>query len=218
MLGYWASRGRPIYSYMAKGQTIPYISDIAAQEIQPVFIVGSLISVVLLNLSLVFKSRHDRAYIKLLRSSEKHRIHQAWLSYLSIALTATGSIGLVLLARYDRLQYPGLHLAFLTLYVGAFSMCAAVASLACLRSCMRSGWRHQLLVAVLIIRLCTAILAATLGLAFWYAWKHPEIPIDFCPIIEWVLGICFAGHIACFAFDLLPLSLGFRKGVYMELV
>ncbi|PLB43806.1 hypothetical protein P170DRAFT_430827 [Aspergillus steynii IBT 23096] len=120
MLGYWASLGRPVYSYIHKGQTIPYISDVAAQELQPLFVTGCLVSVILLNISLVLilkaRSAGPKPSVKLLRW-KRAGISHTWFHYLAIFLTAAGSVGLVLLARFDRLQYPDLHREFLTLYV-----------------------------------------------------------------------------------------------------
>ncbi|KAL4955791.1 Frag1/DRAM/Sfk1 [Aspergillus filifer] len=215
MIGYWFSPDTPAYT-LTRGQTIPFVSDVGAREMKPVFILGSWISVILLNAASFFKHRPTPP------ESEKGKwrkddIDQT-LDYILTSLTATGSAGLILLTHFDRLNHPDLHRAFLVLYVFSFSLGAAVGCLACLRQCMLARWRHRVLIITLVVRACIGGVCAILGLAFWLAWTHPQVTRDFCAVIEWALAFTFSGHIACFAAELLPSysALG-AMGGYMEL-
>jgi hypothetical protein len=53
MIVTWAAQGRPIYS--SENGTIPYISDIGADILKPLFIVGGSITAVCFFLSLVIE-------------------------------------------------------------------------------------------------------------------------------------------------------------------
>ncbi|KAL4809811.1 Frag1/DRAM/Sfk1 [Aspergillus unguis] len=215
MLAFWFNPDTPFYT-LTERQTIPFVSDVGAHEMKPLFILGSWTSVILLNIASYYKHRPLPTPSGFL--SEKNKIVQN-TSYMSTALTASGSLGWICLTHFDRLNYPHLHRTFLTLYVGSFSVGALMECIRCFRFCMLSNWRHQLLTVTLIVRLCIGGVCASLGLGFWFAWTNTAITRDFCAVIEWTLGYTFAGHIACFASDLLPSIMGGDVGIrYTALV
>lgn len=96
-----------------------FVSDVGAREMKPLFVIGSWTSATLLNISSFFKHRPLPAPPEF--PSEKNKIVQH-TSYLSTALTAAGSLGLMMLAYFDRLQHADLHHTFLALYVYVVSI------------------------------------------------------------------------------------------------
>lgn len=73
MLIRWEVEGSPHYASMADNQRIAYISDIGAQGLKPLFITGSVITTVFLDLSFLAERylRHTGRLAKNLHVAEK---------------------------------------------------------------------------------------------------------------------------------------------------
>lgn len=54
---YWSTTGRPTYSSMSSSQSIPYISDIGAFRLKPLFITDTSITTLFIDLSLLTKTQ-----------------------------------------------------------------------------------------------------------------------------------------------------------------
>jgi hypothetical protein len=108
---------------MNEGQSLAFISDIGASELKPLFIAGSCVTTLFLNLSLLSERwlRHQGRLAKNLTVTEKV------LSILSISFAFIGTAGLILLTIFDTMNYPGVHIAFLMVfmvgYIGSAIFC-----------------------------------------------------------------------------------------------
>jgi hypothetical protein len=134
MLGNWAVLGTPTYPSMEAGQTIAYvviscslahavrltltnddryISDVGAQGLKPLFITGSVITVVFLDLSFVSE--------RWLRHSGQLVPNRGWFdkfcAVASIFFAVAGALGLILLSCYDTLRHPHYHDGFLVMFM-----------------------------------------------------------------------------------------------------
>jgi hypothetical protein len=120
MLVVWNVEGKPQYASFDPGQTIAYISDVGAEGLKPLFIAGSIMTTVFLDLSFVSERwlRHQGRLAKNTTTSQKV------LSSLSIVFAIVGTIGLICLSIFDTLRYPRLHDIFLLLFIVGYVLSA----------------------------------------------------------------------------------------------
>lgn len=105
---------------MGRGGTIAYISDIGAQELKPLFIAGSVVTVVLLDLAF-FAERWLRHRGRLVRNQSSGERVLVWLS---IFFAVVGAAGLILLSIFDTWRHKRLHDVFLLLFIGGYWLSA----------------------------------------------------------------------------------------------
>jgi len=111
MFVYWAATGKPHYSTMSQGQHIPYISDIGAETLKPMFIAMSAVSVVSFDFAFLFE-RYLRHQGKLARNTSKwQKVYSACATIAAIV----GAAGLILLTIFDTKRHHTLHDVFLSL-------------------------------------------------------------------------------------------------------
>lgn len=117
MLGTWLARGSPRYVSMEQGQTIAYISDIGATNLQPLFIAGSAVSVVVFDVCFVSERwlRHKG------RLAHNTSITQKILSGFACAFAIIGAIGLILLTILDTVDHPTAHDICLAVFMYVYS-------------------------------------------------------------------------------------------------
>lgn len=120
LLIHWNVDGRPHYPSMNATQTIAYISDVGAESLKPLFIAGSCVTTVFLDLSFLSERwlRHRGRLVKNTSTTEKA------LSGLSLVFALVGTAGLILLSIFDTLRYPRLHDIFLLLFVVGYVVSA----------------------------------------------------------------------------------------------
>jgi len=120
LLIHWTSTGEPHYASMDDGQAIAYISDVGAQSLKPLFIAGSCVTTVFLDLSSLSERwlRHRGRLAANLTVTEKV------LSGLSLAFAILGTAGLILLSIFDILHHPTLHDIFLLLFIVGYVVSA----------------------------------------------------------------------------------------------
>ena len=97
-------------------QTIPYVSDIGADTLKPLFITGSAITTLSISLTLVLERflRHRGRLAVNLTTTEKV------LAGFSIGFAGVGTLGLILLSIFDTARYPRMHNIFLVFFLAGF--------------------------------------------------------------------------------------------------
>ncbi|KGO69825.1 Frag1/DRAM/Sfk1 [Penicillium italicum] len=125
MLSTWAADGKPIYSTMSDGLTIPYISHIGAEGLKPLFITGSVITVVFMDLGLL-SERWLRHAGQLARN--KGRFDKT-CAVGSILFSIAGALGLILLSIFDTKHHSKLHHGFLGMFIACYVVCALLVCL-----------------------------------------------------------------------------------------
>jgi hypothetical protein len=137
LLIHWNVDGKPHYASMDPSQHIAYISDVGAQSLKPLFIAGSVVTTIFLDLSFLSERflRHQG------RLAKNTSIIQKILSGLSMVAALVGTAGLILLSIFDTLRHPKLHDIFLVLFiagyvVSAFFICAEYQRLGIRTSCL----------------------------------------------------------------------------------
>jgi hypothetical protein len=120
MLVYYSAIGRPHYPSMDPDMTIPHISDVGAFTLKPLFITGSVITTVFLDLAFLSERwlRHNGRLARNTTRLEKI------LSNVSIAFAVIGTVGLVCLSIFDSYRYGNLHNIFLAMFIGGYIISA----------------------------------------------------------------------------------------------
>jgi FtsH-binding integral membrane protein len=118
MIVTWAAQGKQRYPW--QDSTFPYISDIGASFLQPLFIAGSAVTAVSFVLSLTIERllRHNGRLHADLRRREKA------FSYLAIFGAFLGGAGLVLLSIFNDNKHKGLHDTFLLVFIVGVALSA----------------------------------------------------------------------------------------------
>ncbi len=120
MLVYYAAIGSPHYPSMDPNMTIPHISDVGAFTLKPLFITGSVITTIFLDLAF-FSERYLRYKGRLARNVSKT---ENVLSNLSVLFAILGTAGLILLSIFDSYRHGTLHNIFLFLFMGGYIISA----------------------------------------------------------------------------------------------
>jgi len=120
LLIHWNVVGRPHYASMDPNQSIAYISDVGAEKLKPLFIAGSCVTTVFLDLAFLSERwlRHRGRLVANTTTMEKV------LSGLSMVFALVGTAGLILLSIFDTLRHPTLHDIFLLLFIVGYVVSA----------------------------------------------------------------------------------------------
>lgn len=207
---------RPHYPSMAPDQTIAYISDIGAQGLKPLFITGSVITTIFLDLSLLCGRwlRHSGRLAKNTTMIEKV------VSWLSLVAAAAGTVGLIGLSVRDTLRHPSEHNKFLAAFiigyvVSAILVCWEYQRLGIRKSPFTSlpsfgksrpnadtDFReHRVLRASFWIKLFFIIVEIALAIAFGVT-KNKSY--NTAAILEWAVAFIFTFYVFSFFIDLIP--------------
>ncbi|KKK24761.1 hypothetical protein AOCH_002214 [Aspergillus ochraceoroseus] len=200
MLGSWCVQGSPIYASMKKGQTIAYISDVGAEGLKPLFITGSVITVVFLDLSFIAERwlRHSGQLVP-----NKGRFDKA-CAIASIFFSVAGALGLILLSIFDTLRHPHLHGGFLVMFIVGYLISAILICIEYLRIGIFYRANHRILLASFAIKACFIVVEIALAIGFGVCgWRQPYRK-NVAAVLEWVIALVFTFYVLSFVIDLLP--------------
>jgi len=197
LLVVWNVEGQPHYASMDPTQHIAYISDVGAQGLKPLFIAGSCVTTILLDLAFVSERwlRHKG------RLAKNTTIAEKVLSGFSILFALIGTAGLILLSIFDTLRYPRLHDVFLLLFIAgyiisAIFICAEYQRLGIHfrehRVLRLSFWTK---LAFIIVEVCLAIGFAATSFKKQY---------NTAAVLEWAVSFIFTFYVFSFIIDLIP--------------
>ena len=99
---------------MGLTETVPrFISDIGAGGLKPLFIAGSTVTVVFLDLAFLSERwlRHSG------RLARNKGFFDKFCSVASIFFSIAGALGLILLSIFDTVRHPRLHDGFLIMFM-----------------------------------------------------------------------------------------------------
>lgn len=120
LLIHWTATGKQHYPWMDAKQNIAYISDVGAGNLKPLFIAGSAVTTVFLDLSFLSERwlRHRGRLAANTSRTEKV------LAVLSIIFAIIGTCGLILLSIFDTNHYPRVHDVMLLLFIAGYVISA----------------------------------------------------------------------------------------------
>jgi hypothetical protein len=197
MLVYWSTKGHPIYPTMTDGQTIAYISDIGAQNLKPMFIAMSAVTVVTFDLAFIFE-RYLRHAGKLARNTS---IWQKIYSLLSIIAAIVGAVGLILLTIFDNYHHNRMH----NICLGIFIIGYIVSAIFICWEYQRLGIhyrQHSILRISFWVKLAFIIAEICLCIVFGVTQKYDYWNV--AAVFEWIIAFVYTWYVLSFFIDFLP--------------
>ncbi|KFA75518.1 hypothetical protein S40288_01168 [Stachybotrys chartarum IBT 40288] len=185
------------YPGMTDGQTIAYISDIGADELQPLFIAGSVVTTVFLDLSFAAERwlRHNG------RLAPNGTTMEKVLAILSIIFALIGTAGLILLSIFDTNNYNRLHNIFLLCFIAGYLLSAVFICWEYGRLGLNN--RHFRVLRISFWMKLTFVLVE-LCLAIAFAATTFSDLTNVGAILEWVVSLIFTLYAISFYVDLAP--------------
>ncbi|KAK9239995.1 Frag1/DRAM/Sfk1 family-domain-containing protein [Lipomyces kononenkoae] len=195
----WAASDYRRYPAEDAGEHVPYISDIAASGVKPLFIAGDAVQGVLFVLALIAE-RYLRHKGRL--EPNKYKAEKI-LSALAIIFAAIGQIGLILLSILDTYRHHQAHVICLGIFVVGIGIAAACSfgEYAMLR---RNYYEVHWLRFSYKLKLAWFIVALGLAIAF-VVLDNMSNPNPGA-IVEWTLAYWYGFFSIILTFDLLPAS------------
>ncbi|RFU34059.1 hypothetical protein B7463_g2293, partial [Scytalidium lignicola] len=197
LLIHWNVIGKPHYASMDRSQSIAYISDVGAQDLKPLFIAGSCVTVVCVDIGFFADRwlRHRGRLARNLTPLEK------WLSAISMVFGIIGGAGLILLSIFDTLRHPRAHDVFLLLFIVGY-----IVSAICLCWEYHRLGKHFRQVRILrtsyFMKLFFIVIEVILAIAFVSTnWGHSY---NAAAVLEWAVAFIFTFYLASFVVDLWP--------------
>ncbi|KJK77946.1 hypothetical protein H634G_06913 [Metarhizium anisopliae BRIP 53293] len=198
MLLHWiVDTDRRIYPSMERGGSIAYISDIGAQKLKPLFIAGSAVTVVLLDLAFLAERwlRHRGRLVRNQSSGERA------LVWLSILFALVGAAGLILLSIFDTWRHKKLHDVFLLLFIGGYWLSAVFICWEYQRLGIKNR-QYRILRSSFWIKLAFILVELVLAIVFVSTtFTHNN---NVAAVFEWVIAFVFTFYVASFIIDLKP--------------
>ncbi|KAJ6185205.1 hypothetical protein N7519_006506 [Penicillium mononematosum] len=199
LLSRWAVDGKPHYTTMSVEATIPYISHIGAEGLKPLFIAGSVVTVVFMDLGLL-SERWLRHAGQLARN--KGRFDKT-CAVGSIFFSIAGALGLILLSIFDTKNHHSLHHGFLAMFIASYVVCAI---LVCLEYIQIGRFYHpqaRILLVSFGIKALFVVCELAVAIAFGVCMKVGNKK-NASAVLEWVAALIFAFFVFSFIIDLLP--------------
>jgi len=201
------------YPSEEQNQHIAYISDVGAFELKPLFIAGSCVTTVFLDLAFASERwlRHRG------RLAPNTSTFEKVLSGLSIAFAICGTAGLILLSIFDTYHHPHIHDGCLLLFIAGYVISAIFICIEYQRLGVKYR-EHRILRASFWIKLTFILVELVLAIAFASTFSNDSHQ-DVAAILEWVIAFIFTGYALSFLIDLVPAvkTHGARKGDQTEL-
>ncbi|KAK0109909.1 hypothetical protein ONS95_002580 [Cadophora gregata] len=196
---YWQTTGQPHYSTMDSSQTIPYISDIGAFRLKPLFITGAAITTLCMDLSLISERwlRHRGQLVRNFTQTEKR------LSIASIVCGVIGGLGLLFLSIFDTAGYGNVHNICLFVFIAGY-IASATCSCWEYQSLGARGREQRILRVSFWTKLAFIIVEVSLVIAFVITLVTDTY--NAAAVLEWILAFVFGIYVFSYAIDLFPVA------------
>jgi len=176
---------------------LPYISDIGAFTLKPLFIAGSVVTTVTFDLSFAAERwlRHKGRLVPNTTVLEKV------LVVLTILFAVVGTVGLICLSIFDTYRHPKLHDIFLLLFIGGYLISAIFICWEYQRLGIQHR-EHRVLRASFWVKLTFIFLEIGLAVAFGVLTFTDRKNI--AAYFEWIISLIFTFYVLSFVIDLWP--------------
>ncbi|KAF3770703.1 hypothetical protein M406DRAFT_35082 [Cryphonectria parasitica EP155] len=195
------------YPSMSANQHIAYISDVGAQELKPLFIVGCVLTTVLLDTSFL-SDRWLRHRGRLVPNSTRG---EKILSGLTIFCALIGTVGLILLSIFDTARHPRLHDLFLGFFIVGYLFSAIFVCWEYQRLGIRHP-EHNILAVSFWIKLAFVLVTIALAIPFVVLTRYQIY--NPAAVLEWIIALVFSFYVFSFYVDLYPAMDTKRGGNY----
>lgn len=197
----WVTDGFPRYISMDPDQNIAYISDIGATSIQPLFIAGSVVTTVFLDLAFAADRYLRHRGVLAHNTSAFEKV----LSVLAIASAIGGTVGLICLSIFDTFRHETLHDRFLAVFIIGYVL-AAIFLCWEFQRLGRKYRQHRFLRVSFWIKLTFILVEIALAVVFGVCTTRGYKNVG--AIVEWVIAVVFTFWVLSFLIDLLPIVRG----------
>lgn len=197
MLVYWAATGRPHYVSMSEGQNIPYISDIGADVLKPMFITMSAVTVLTFDLAFILERYLRHAGRLTPNTSTWQKANSACATIAAIV----GAAGLILLSIFDTKRHNRLH----NIFLGVFIIGYIVSAIFICWEYQRLGIhyrQHSVLRMSFWMKLFFILAEIALAIAFGVTSKTHKWNV--AAILEWIIAFLYGFYVISFFVDFLP--------------
>ncbi|KAK9469927.1 Frag1/DRAM/Sfk1 family-domain-containing protein [Lipomyces arxii] len=199
LMGIWAGKGYRIYPDQNPSSHVPYISDIAASGIKPLFIACDAVQGVFFVLALMSERylRHKGRLARNRYTAEKV------LSGFAIVFAIAGQIGLLLLSILDTYRHHHQHIINVGIFVagvGLAGFCSFVEFTLLRKKYYETRWLRF----SYVLKGIWFFVALGLAIAFACLMHRDD---DYAgAVVEWTLGYWYGFFSIVLVFDLLPAS------------
>ncbi|KAI0326617.1 hypothetical protein GY45DRAFT_1258704 [Cubamyces sp. BRFM 1775] len=197
----WLASGRP--HYVSQDGSIAYISDVGADILKPLFVVGCCITGLSFFLSSSIERwlRHEGRLVANMRRRERA------LAILAIIFAFVGMCGLILLSIFDTKRHPSLHRVFLLVFIVGVGL-SAIFTVIEYRWISHDFVEIRKLKILYIAKGTIAGILILLAIAFAITLFQATDP---GAILEWLIAFGFTFYLLTFFFDL-RMAKGVHKG------
>ncbi|KAK0204713.1 Frag1/DRAM/Sfk1 [Desarmillaria ectypa] len=189
MLITWLATGRP--HYVSMEGSIAYISDIGADILKPLFIVGCAITAASL-------SHHFQSTSSTISLVPHMRTRERVFGYLSIFGSFIGGCGIILLSIFDTKRHTSLHRVFLLVFILGVAI-SAIFTVIEFRWLSRDFQHVRTLKIAYLVKAIVATILILLAFAFGVALYQST---NVGAILEWTISFGFTFYLLTFFFDL----------------
>ncbi|KAF4992042.1 hypothetical protein FDECE_13830 [Fusarium decemcellulare] len=185
------------YDTMSQSADIAYISNVGADRLQPLFIVGCVLTSIFLDLAFFSERllRHNGRLVPNVSMGEKI------LSILSMVFAIVGTVGLICLSIFRTGQYKFLHNMFLGLFIGGY-LISAVFICSEYQRLGKKYREHRMLRLSFWVKLIFILVELALIIAFGVLSRVDRR--NPAAVIEWVIALIFTFYAFSFVIDLYP--------------
>jgi hypothetical protein len=208
MLLTWVVDGSPHLVTMEADGRIPYISDIGAWKMKPVFIAMGTVSVVTFDIGFIA----ERWLRHLGRMAPNTSKWQKIFASISIFAAIVGAAGLILLTIFDDKNYHKVHDTMLAVFIGGY----IVSAIFVCAEYQRLGIHYREFRVIRIsfwLKLAFIIVELGLAIGFGVSMDKGYSHDDLAAILEWIIALIYSFYVMSYALDFLPAmhSKGHRK-------
>ncbi|KAI0043242.1 hypothetical protein FA95DRAFT_1609546 [Auriscalpium vulgare] len=200
MIVTWAAQGKP--HYVSEDGSIPYISDIGADILKPLFIAGCSVTAVGFVLTLICERvlRHNG------RLHPDMRRRESVFSWLAVLGSVIGGAGLILLSVFDTKRHQSAHRGFLLMFMVGVGLSAIFTIIEFRWLYKDYRYAAQLRRAYLmkaVIAGALIVLAVAFAICLWRSKNAGGV-------LEWTIAFGFTLYLLTFVYDL-RMSKGIHK-------
>ncbi|KAF8510835.1 Frag1/DRAM/Sfk1 [Gautieria morchelliformis] len=188
----WAAQGRPHYT--SQDDSIPFISDIAADILKPLFIPVCVITAS----SFVLSFAMERRLRHVGRMPCNMRRREKVFAWLAICGALLGGVGLILLSIFDTKRHNKLHRVFLLIFVLGVAL-SAIFSVLEFRWLNKHYTYFPRLRRSYIAKTIIVFILIILAIAFGVTLGTRN---NAAAVLEWVVAFGFTFYVLTFVYDL----------------
>jgi Frag1/DRAM/Sfk1 family len=208
----WSLQGFPVYSWMEPNkhhQTILYISDIAATNLQPIFISCASAQALFFMLTLIAERylRHAGRLLPNWKRKEK------LLAGFAIGFGFIGQLGIIFVSTFNTHSFPEVHVAFLCVFI-VFLGLSAICTGCELYILDKAYVTYKSFKISYIFKAIWWIISLGLAIAFAVCSRHHQP--NAAAVCEWTLSFLYGFYLLSFVYDLWPAAKAEKGQMFQE--